>query len=720
MKKIFTLAVSLVCMLLSVFLCCCSEAQADSGKTDPDSDIETNPETCMHEFGAWYVTEQPTCSKEGKQVRECKKCGKEESEPLAKSEHEYRKTVLKEPTCEEDGLKESHCLREGCTEKKEEKMQKLEHKYTDTVTQQADCTHPGEMSRVCTRPECGKTTVEEIPALGHNWSAPSPSKAPTCTEKGFSSSATCARCGITEENVELPALGHSFQYTDESEYATCLTPGKNVKRCTRCDAKEEETVPALGHDLTDFIQREPTCQNSGKKIVYCRRSNCDYEETVTMEKVDHDFTITHWIKKPTCTEGGQKKLSCRFSCWTETEPIDVPATGHDWQEQTLIRRPTCSEEGKISRTCLTCGKEEEYALDKISHEYTDFVVDTPATEKSEGKLSKRCIYCGSVGEEKTIQKIAAETEFEVRLRRTNGLEFSPDAEEKNYQNLKYEFYRGERLLTTVNTAGDKTVCKVSKEADSLKVVGLPKGYTSVEEKYSVSAGSPIVTVEVKGGIIQGERSVENGKNVTKKPDPLLEVGDFMYDLYISNTMDHSKDGWLSDIMKDKKLVFLDFFHVHCGWCTIHMKQFILAYERTLHKYKDDILVLMLDVMSDEGDVTINNYRSNEHIPEDFVTASCSFESVLVTRWFKKFVPTPGHIWLDNEGMIFYYKVTQTQEDFTNFVESYFARLEKAETEKKALSAAQQSADSLLPDGSQEPPKEITLFDPAFYKRRLFA
>ncbi len=667
----------------------------------------------------------PTCTEPGFSASGfCRRCKKtvENAEIPALGHLMSEMTVVKEPTCEEEGLKESHCLREGCSEKKEEKLQKLEHRFTDIVTRQADCTHTGEKSRTCTRPECGKTTVEEIPALGHDWNAETPSKAPTCTEKGLSPSGTCRRCGITQENVELPALGHDFYYTDESEYATCLTPGKNVKRCSRCNAKEEEIVPALGHDLSAVIIREPTCQSTGTKDTFCRRRNCDYDVTETMPKVDHDFTITHWIVKPTCTEPGKKKMSCRFSCWTETDPIDVPATGHDWQEVEILQAATCQADGKIERTCLTCKTTEEYKLDKVDHKYGDFIVDTPATASSNGTKSKHCIYCGKKSEVTSIPKISGnEIEYEVQLRRINGMDFSPKTD-KNHENVKYEFYKDSQLLKTVDATKDITLCKIQKDANKLKVTGLPKGYTSVQSEYTLSAGSPIVTVEVKGGFL-GEKSVENDKNVTKKPDPLLEVGDFMYDLYIYNTKDHTKDGWLSDIIKDKKLVFLDFFHVHCGWCTIHMKQFILAYERTLHKYKDDMLVLMLDVMDYEDDEDINIYRSNEHIPEDFVSASCNFESVNVTRWFKNYVPTPGHIWLDNEGMIFYYKVTETQEDFTKFVEDYFARFRENETERKTLQKDIQTVSVLEKkeaDAGEKPHKIDLIGSSSWDKRRLFA
>ena len=652
-----------------------------------------------HDITGDGVSKEPTCTEPGfSRSGVCNRCHQKiENEEIPALGHQMSAVeVIKQPTCTEDGTGESHCLRDGCNEKKTETVPKLEHRFSEQVISYPDCTNTGKKIKTCTRPDCNYSEEEVTPALGHNWYAENPTKAPTCTQGGYSDEATCKRCGIKEENVELPPLGHALVPTDRSEYASCLTPGKNVYACSRCDHIEEEIIPALGHDLSYIIRKEPTCQSTGTKYTYCRRSSCNYDVTETMPKVDHDYSRTHWITRPTCTTGGEKYMYCRF-CNKQQPNELVPANGHDWEEQSIDKLPTCSEKGHSSHRCITCGTLEEYDIDKVAHRYGEYIVDEPATADREGSKSKHCIYCGARSESMSIPKLSGdEVTLEVRLRRANGMMVSPN-NDRTYHDAKYEFYKDSVLLKSIPVTGETMECTVSKEANKLKVTGLSRGFSTVEEEYPIEAGSPIVTVELKGGIIQGERSVVNGKNVTATPDPLLVVGDFMYDLYIYNTMDHTKDNWLSELIKDKKLVFLDFFHTQCGWCTIHMKQFILAYERDLYKYRDDILVLMLDVMSYESDNLINIYRSNEHIPEDFVTATCSFESVAVSRWFVDHVPTPGHIWLDNEGLIFYRKVTQTQEDFTKFVEDYFDRFNANAAEKETMKKTNAVALSLEPD-----------------------
>lgn len=56
MKRILVALAAGLIMILSVVLCCCGEdANADGGTGE-------DPAACTHEFGAWYVTVQPTCS----------------------------------------------------------------------------------------------------------------------------------------------------------------------------------------------------------------------------------------------------------------------------------------------------------------------------------------------------------------------------------------------------------------------------------------------------------------------------------------------------------------------------------------------------------------------------------------------------------------------------------------------------------------------------------
>lgn len=76
---------------------------------------------CQHSYSikqkasghGWSVKEQiaSTCLKNGKTVYKCEKCGEEYTETLAKLEHVFENTtVTKEPTCVENGERQSICI----------------------------------------------------------------------------------------------------------------------------------------------------------------------------------------------------------------------------------------------------------------------------------------------------------------------------------------------------------------------------------------------------------------------------------------------------------------------------------------------------------------------------------------------------------------------------------------------------------------------------------
>ena len=70
----------------------------------------------------------------------------------------------------------------------------IKHMKTETVVKQPTCTEEGVIEGRCT---CGNTWTKTIPALGHAWDAGRITKVPTETESGVKTY-TCARCGETK------------------------------------------------------------------------------------------------------------------------------------------------------------------------------------------------------------------------------------------------------------------------------------------------------------------------------------------------------------------------------------------------------------------------------------------------------------------------------------------------------------------------------------------
>ena len=78
----------------------------------------------------------------------------------------------------------------------------------------------------------------------HSWSSWTQTKAPTCTEKG-KKERTCA-CGEKDEQ-DVPALGHDFEngtVVANTDTSTCTADGEQQVKCSRCDATTKVAVKA--------------------------------------------------------------------------------------------------------------------------------------------------------------------------------------------------------------------------------------------------------------------------------------------------------------------------------------------------------------------------------------------------------------------------------------------------------------------------------------------
>lgn len=69
----------------------------------------------------------------------------------------------------------------------------------------------------------------------HRWGQPQQMVAPDCTHPG-EMSVTCQVCGDTKDNQEIPALGHDFVQTERREDTV-------VYVCSRCGERKEEPIP---------------------------------------------------------------------------------------------------------------------------------------------------------------------------------------------------------------------------------------------------------------------------------------------------------------------------------------------------------------------------------------------------------------------------------------------------------------------------------------------
>ena len=106
----------------------------------------------------------------------------------------------------------------------------------------------------------------------------------------------------------------------ETQAATCTTPERKKWKCTKnfhFNNWWEDTAPALGHDMSDWIVVEATCTTAGEKYQACKRSGCNHKVVEegyaeAHPALGHDFEGAEWvIEAPTCTTPGQRYQVCK-------------------------------------------------------------------------------------------------------------------------------------------------------------------------------------------------------------------------------------------------------------------------------------------------------------------------------------------------------------------------------------------------------------------------
>ena len=212
----------------------------------------------------------------------------------------------------------------------------------------------------------------------------------------------------------------------ETQAATCTTPERKKWKCTKnfhFNNWWEDTAPALGHDMSDWIVVEATCTTAGEKYKVCQRSGCNHKVVEegyaeAHPALDHDFEGAEWvIEAPTCTTPGQRYQVCkRDGCGQKN--IDEayaeahPALGHVWGKYVDDDKPGCqqqTETAHCTREGCTATDTEDRANfgpggNPLPHKYTtykglDEILGVPTKYKS------TCDYgCGTTKEFGALDK----------------------------------------------------------------------------------------------------------------------------------------------------------------------------------------------------------------------------------------------------------------------------------------------------------------------------
>lgn len=327
-----------------------------------DEPCSYNPETGAHMFGYKY------------NIYTCETCGKRDDTPKdveqiphqfpLDSHGEIQYTVVKEPTCTEEGLSRATCT--VCGYPLEEVLDPLGHDWGDPYTVSGDpCLDPSTTYHDCKRGDVTGEPIEEIPAAGHDWDADPDdeetweiTKQPTCTEPG-ERTLHCAKNSAHNRTVPVTVIDHDYQKTDTIP-PTCLEPGYDVYTCSMCgDTYQEITEQPTGHDWGDWHDDDVYGVTHSR---ICRNDPSHVETHTYGPWIDDENGTTH------------TKTCINEFAHTKTQEHD----GH-WSQWETVKEPSYTAPGIEKRTCLQCGYEETRELPQLVKYHARFWSDEDKT-----------------------------------------------------------------------------------------------------------------------------------------------------------------------------------------------------------------------------------------------------------------------------------------------------------------------------------------------------
>lgn len=289
-----------------------------------------------------------------------------------------------------------------------------EQQETDTEADEADVDTETEADEAAALPELSedREVAEEdepaaLPELSEDWAVAEGDEA------------------AADEAALLKGHKHSWK-KEKTVAPTCTEQGYTLYKCEYnlfgfgCTAtKKDDFVPALDHNMSDWIVVEATCTTAGEKYKVCQRSGCNHkvvEEGYAEAHpvLGHDFEGAEWvIEAPTCTTPGKryqvcKRDGCNAEKVDESYAKEHPALGHAWGKYVDDDKPGCQDQTE-SQYCTVCGARNADSEKKTSdpirkHKFTHYEVTKSYELFGEQVITEMTAYCDYGCGEKDVVK----------------------------------------------------------------------------------------------------------------------------------------------------------------------------------------------------------------------------------------------------------------------------------------------------------------------------
>ncbi len=478
------------------------------------SEAASDTPVLKHNYDNEEIVKEPTCEEVGLKVVTCSDCKDEKEVEIPALGHKFSKkwSIDKKPGCEEAGEKSHHCEREGCEGREDiTEIEPTDHSFSEewTVDKAPTCDEKGMESHHCENEGCTVTEgSREIEALGHEFSEEwTVDEKPTCDKEG-TQSRHCKHeeCTETIDRQEIPPVGHSFsgEWIVKKE-ATCQEEGEKIRACEHegCKETETEVIPKTDHKWDEGkVTVEPTCEKEGSKTYTCEVSGTTKTETIA--PLGHSFSKEWTVdKKATCKTEGEKSHHCTHKGCTERTNITViPKTDHKWDAGKITKQPTCKEEGIKTYTCKECGTKKTEKVAKTAHKYTKKVV-SPTTKKK-GYTEYTCSVCKHSYRSNYTSFVSVKgitlNKKTVTLAKGQKVQLTATVKPTNATTKKVTYTSSNKKVAVVDANGKVTAIKNGTATITAKTVSGQKVATC---RVTVTSGSLV------------EKKVTIGKGATK-------------------------------------------------------------------------------------------------------------------------------------------------------------------------------------------------------------
>lgn len=260
----------------------------------------------------------------------------------------------------------------------------------------------------------GRRVAALVLAVGLTLSTAAPVLAADADEVQTPAAQTEQQETDTEADEAALLKGHKHKWKKEKTVApTCTEQGYTLYKCEYnlfgigCTAtKKDDYVPALGHDMSDWIVVEATCTTAGEKYQACKRSGCNHKVVEegyaeAHPALGHDFEGAEWVvEAPTCTTPGKRYQVCKRDGCNQKNIDEAyaeahPALGHVWGKYVDDDKPGCqqqTETAHCTREGCTATDTEDRANfgpggNPLPHKFTTY------KKESEIKYVSTCDYC---------------------------------------------------------------------------------------------------------------------------------------------------------------------------------------------------------------------------------------------------------------------------------------------------------------------------------------